>query len=97
MEIDILEFFQVLGEGNSLFRAISFCLFKNSKQHEIIREDAVKFVIENWNEFTGFMSGYLQNAFQQITSMVEYENTMSKDDTHGGPIEIHATSKMYNN
>ena len=54
--------FQVLGDGNCLFRTISFCLFKNSKQHEIIRQDAVKFVIENWNEFAGFMSGYLQNA-----------------------------------
>ena len=35
--------FQVLGDGNCLLRAISFCLFKNSKQHEIIRKDAVKF------------------------------------------------------
>ena len=56
-----------LEDGKCMFRSIFFYLFKNSKQHEIIRKDAVKFVMENQNEFTGFMSGYLQNASQQIT------------------------------
>ncbi|KAH8739387.1 cysteine protease [Cryptosporidium ryanae] len=75
------------GDGNCLFRAISFQLYETDEYHEIIRSFCMDIVEINKNSYSSFMSDY--------PNVESYINEKRKPGVWGDNIEIQAMSELY--
>lgn len=78
----------VLGDGNCLFRAISFAIYQNQDMHSKIRTDITNMIKNNKHKFKPFITGP-----QSIDTHV---SNMSKLGTWGTQVELIAASTLYN-
>ena len=78
----------ILGDGNCLFRAISYCLYnRKQKYFTTVRKDVVQYIVNNWDKFSPFIT---------TTSNEDYKEYMLKNGTYGTFIELHAAVEIYN-
>ncbi len=47
--------FDIEGDGNCLFRAVSLYLYRHQNCHMKIRSESVDYVRKNWNSFKNFI------------------------------------------
>ena len=78
------------GDGNCLFRSISYCYYGTAVYHANVRELLVDHVADNW-------STYRSSAINdhQVYSAGAYRTKMSQDGAWGGEVEIVAATKVY--
>ncbi|PHT96457.1 hypothetical protein BC332_34617 [Capsicum chinense] len=85
---------EIGGDGNCLFRAISFCVYASEDHHFEVKSRAVKEIVHNWNDYSPFIIG--DRAYEhQIIDTSDYENLMLLDGKHGGYPEIVAASALF--
>ncbi|CAF4377123.1 unnamed protein product, partial [Rotaria sp. Silwood2] len=84
-----LKKFKILGDGNCFFRAISHQLHRNQSAHSMIRSEAIKYLIENKNDFSQF----IDETYLTIDNYIEQ---MSKYGTYADHIVITATAFIIN-
>lgn len=77
----------VLGDGNCLFRALSFRLFEDEELHSKIRSDITHMINENKQKFTPLLI--------QETSIEAHIRKMYKLGTWGTHLEIIAAATLY--
>ena len=77
-----LELKEIKGDGNCLFRAISDQLFGNEDHHMDLRQKAVEFIKNNQDE--------ARHYIEENKSFEDHVESMSKDGTWGGELEIYA-------
>ncbi|CAO1441743.1 unnamed protein product [Diamesa serratosioi] len=73
-------------DGACLFRAISFQLYGDQDQHELIRQQTMDYIFQNREYFAQFIT-------EDIT---KYCTRKRQNHLHGNHIEIQAMSEMYN-
>ena len=79
--------FKIVPDGNCLFRSVSKHLFKSQNKHFQLRNEAIKFINENWSHY----KEYIANQ----TTKDEYCKNMAKNGKYGGYFECHALSELY--
>lgn len=85
----------IYGDGNCLFRSISYCVYNNQERHREIRLNVVNRVVSEWNRYKNFIIGDTSYSLT-IMSSSDYQRLMSRDGQYGGHVEIHCASELYN-
>jgi hypothetical protein len=81
-----LEEYDIDGDGNCLFRAISHQLYGSDRSHLQLRSQAVDYIQRNADDFTPFLEEPIS----------KYVARMSKSGVYGGNLELVALSKLLN-
>lgn len=77
----------IIGDGNCLFRSLSYFIFNNQNEYKKLRYLIVKNVVQNWENYKHFIIG--NNSFNStIKSKKDYYTLMSKDKQYGSYTEI---------
>ena len=84
----------ILGDGNSLFRTVSHCLFNNDEHHREIRIRVVEKIKNEWEYYESFIVGDLSYRLP-INNSTEYENLLSLDGEYAGHVELHCISQLF--
>ena len=78
---------EVKGDGNCLFRSVSEQLEGNENNHAFYREEAIKYMQANENDFKFFI--------EDDKTFENYIKDMAKDGTWGGNLEIQAMAMRF--
>jgi hypothetical protein len=83
---------KIRGDGNCLFACVAHALFENQASITVayVRNKAVAFIYENWEEF-----GVICNAIHGCANSEEYYRHMIADGTHGDHTEVLALSQVF--
>lgn len=81
----------VKGDGNCLFRALSYFVKGETGKYKQVRTEIVNYITQHWEIFKE--SIFAEYSKQTAT---DYANFMGKDLEHGGYPELTAFSKLYN-
>ncbi|CAF3150203.1 unnamed protein product [Rotaria sp. Silwood2] len=84
-----LKIINILADGNCFFRAVSHQLHRHERDHVNIRSIAIKYLIENGNEFEYFID-------EQYTTIENYITRMSRNSTYADHLVILATAIVLN-
>lgn len=88
---DVFWRIQIKGDGNCLFRAISYCLYGGEYKHQELRGKVCKYLMEN--------EGIYKTLFQPregIQTFTKYVEMLNQDGTWGDHLEIAILSKLFN-
>nr|XP_015924495.1 uncharacterized protein LOC107452520 [Parasteatoda tepidariorum] len=77
---------KIEGDGNCLFRSMSYLIFGKQREHEYLRDLVVRYVTEHWEQFSDY------NVDEDMDS---YKISMCSFGTYGGELEIVAFSKIF--
>lgn len=77
--------FQIIPDGNCLYRSISQALGHKQSYHMEIRRDIVNHMMKYWNRFDKLIEG----------DTAEYLSTALQENTWGGYLEILAITELY--
>lgn len=94
---DLYETFDVVGDGNCLFRSLSMCLRGDQELHGEVRARVVSFVAANMHMFHSDVCDVLQvPADTPVTLLAPtYSQYMSRTGVCGGAVEILAFCHVY--
>lgn len=92
------------GDGNCLFRSISYALYDNEESHVKIRSDIVDHITEKWGEMKEIMNFYRVSAVvennekpkEPYKDAGEYATEMKRNGEYGTDIEISQVPDIYN-
>ncbi|CAH2210063.1 jg16785 [Pararge aegeria aegeria] len=84
----------IRGDGNCLFRSVSYCLFGTQERHREIRLRVVDRVVNNWQRYKDFIIGDRSYGLA-IRDASDYRNLMSRDGEYAGHVELHCVSELY--
>lgn len=84
----------IRGDGNCMFRSVSFCIYGTQERHRDIRIHVVERVVENWHRYKDFIIGDRSYGVH-LWSASDYRNLMSTDGEYAGHVELHCTSELY--
>ena len=80
---------QIIGDGNCLFRAISYCVYnKEQKFFRIVRKTVVDHIVREWSKFCDYIVGQ--------DSPEVYKEYMNTNGQNGTCVEIQAATEVYN-
>lgn len=77
----------VTADGNCLFRCISVALHNTEKYHRLVRQELVRYVIENWSELFEVLTGFPNGE--------SYGQYMLRDRRYGTIAELRAFGEKY--
>ncbi|XP_031774011.1 uncharacterized protein LOC100867834 [Apis florea] len=80
----------IYGDGNCMFRAISYILWRNEDEHRYLRSMVVQHIKENWHEYGPFVI-----AEWNISDRQTYDNYMSMVGTFASELECTVATKLY--
>lgn len=80
---------EIIGNGNCLFRAVSFHLYDTQAEHTRLRAEVVKWIRRNWKEHKYHISN------EQMGNQKTYRYTMRQDQTYRTSVEMLALSEVY--
>src|SRR5438552_1562077 len=80
-----LEIVPIIGDGNCLFRAVSFCMYGTQNFHQDVRAAVVQNVIQKWSFYENFLEG---------VDRTEYEKFMGQNGEYGGEVELHSIADV---
>lgn len=84
----------IQGDGNCLFRSVSYCLFRTQRWHREIRLKVVDRIVKDWELYKHFIIG--DNSYGvAVRDATDYYNIMSVDGRYGGHVELHCVSQIY--
>lgn len=79
----------ILGDGNCLFRALSYGLYDTQQYHANVRSSIVSEVVQNWDTYKHFIIG--DTAYgANIYSEHDYKRCMGSSGKYGGHQELQA-------
>lgn len=84
----------ISGDGNCLFRSISYCLYRSQERHREIRLNVVNRIVYEWNRYKHFIVGD-RSYRTAINCASDYKNLMSRDGEYAGHAELHCASEIY--
>lgn len=84
----------IRGDGNCMFRSVSYCIYGTQERHREIRLRVVDRVVDNWYRYKDFIIGD-RSYGQQIYHPSDYRNLMSRDGEYAGHVELHCVSEIY--
>lgn len=84
----------IRGDGNCLFRSVSYCLFRTQERHREIRLRVVDRVVNNWHRYKDFIIGDRSYGLN-IRDQWDYRNLMSRDGEYAGHVELHCVGELY--
>lgn len=84
----------IRGDGNCLFRSVSFCIYGCQDRHREIRLRVVERVVQNWHRYKDFIIGDRSYGFH-MHSASDYQALMSSDGEYAGHVELHCISELY--
>ncbi|CAH2035570.1 unnamed protein product, partial [Iphiclides podalirius] len=87
-------FVSIYGDGNCLFRSISYCLYKTQERHREIRLNVVNRIVYEWSRYKDFIIGD-RSYGSKISCASDYKNLMSRDGEYAGHAELHCASEIY--
>lgn len=95
IEINKLKHKKVKGDGNCLFRSLSYALYYNEDQHVDLRNQVVKFTLNNWSQFKDQLN-ILHSQFNRLFETKEsYKEYMGENGKYGTDFEIAMFSILY--
>ncbi|XP_076636321.1 uncharacterized protein LOC143349165 isoform X2 [Colletes latitarsis] len=80
----------IYGDGNCMFRAISYILWRNEDEHRYLRSMVVRHIKENWYEYGAFVM-----AEWSIPERKTYCDYMSTVGTFASELECTVATKIY--
>ncbi|XP_043470990.1 putative uncharacterized protein DDB_G0282133 [Leptopilina heterotoma] len=91
------------GDGNCLFRSVSYALYDNEERHVEIRSEIVDHITENWAQMNEIINGYRVSAEvksnekpkEPYNNAGEYAEQMKTDGEYGTDIEISQIPDIY--
>lgn len=86
----------IIGDGNCLFRSVSYCIYGHQENHYDIRLECVSNVIKQWHRYSDFIIGdptYGQKF--NIRNSVDYERVMTVFGQYAGHVELSSLSDLY--
>lgn len=83
------------GDGNCLFRALSFLLYQHQTSHHSLRQRAVKFIIEHREDFAPFLDTTDGDDDDQDLRFEKWVIELAKPTTWADQHVINAISKLY--
>jgi hypothetical protein len=92
--INTLVAFHVRGDGNCLFRAISYFVHGTVEEHANVREAVVQYIVDNWSDFEETLEPFAEDAATYREKMLH----IPKDGTHpeyGDHAEIIAAERLF--
>ncbi|CAH4038984.1 unnamed protein product [Pieris brassicae] len=84
----------IRGDGNCLFRSVSYCVFGTQEKHREIRQRVVDRVVDNWSRYKDFIIGDRSYGIC-IHQASDYRNLMSRDGEYAGHVELHCVSELH--
>ncbi|KAI5640921.1 OTU-like cysteine protease domain-containing protein [Phthorimaea operculella] len=84
----------IRGDGNCMFRSVSYCVYRTQERHREIRMRVVDQVADNWHRYKDFIIGDSSYGYR-IRSAYDYQRLMSRDGEYGGHVELHAASELF--
>lgn len=84
---------KMIGDGNCLFRAISYLIYNCQEKHLEVRMSIVKYICANWNKFKLLTVNAEQNVYNDAN---EYYNSMSVPGIYGSISEVIGASIVFN-
>lgn len=87
-------FVSIRGDGNCLFRSVSYCIFGTQERHREIRLRVVDRVVDNWHRYKDFIIGDRSYGLH-IHNASDYRSLMSRDGEYAGHVELHCVSELY--
>lgn len=83
----------IRGDGNCLFRSISYCIYGTQEKHYEIRKRVVERVVSDWLRYKDFIIG--DTSYGKIKDARDYRSLMSRDGQYAGHVEIHSASEVF--
>lgn len=84
----------IRGDGNCMFRSVSYCVYGTQERHRDIRLRVVERVTENWHRYKDFIIGDHSYGLH-MWSAADYSNLMSRDGEYAGHVELHCASELF--
>ncbi|XP_070512915.1 uncharacterized protein [Cardiocondyla obscurior] len=81
---------KVFGDGNCVFRAISYILWQNEQEHQSLRIAVVEHIKNNWQEYSSFVM-----AEWNIADSQKYYDYMSIVGTFACELECMVATKLH--
>ncbi|XP_012061176.1 PREDICTED: uncharacterized protein LOC105624420 [Atta cephalotes] len=81
---------KIYGDGNCMFRAISYILWRNEEEHQSLRAMVVQHIKDNWREYGPFVI-----AEWNISDCQEYYDYMSLIGTFASELECTVATKLH--
>ena len=94
MEIQKFRIERIQKDGNCLFNAISLYMYGFQTYHKQIREEAVQYVKEHWNELKDHIVE--SDPAKQVQNQSQYCARMEKSGTYGTSVELLAIAETQN-
>lgn len=83
----------IRGDGNCLFRSISYCMYRTQEKHREVRLRCIEWVAQEWTRYKDFIIG--DSSYGSVKTANEYKNMMSRDGEYAGHVELHSASEIY--
>ena len=87
---ECFEKIEIASDGNCLFRAILYCLFRDDSLYSNLREDVCKYMLGNRKTF----ESYLRNTETLDRDFDTYIKKMTVNKVWGGLAEVHAAALL---
>lgn len=84
----------IRGDGNCLFRSVSYSIYGTQDRHREIRLSVVERIVEHWHRYKDFIIGDRSYGFHMYTAH-DYRRLMSTDGEYAGHVELHCVSELY--
>lgn len=84
----------IRGDGNCLFRSISYCVYGTQERHREIRNLVVDNIVANWYRYKDFIVGDRSYVYE-IRNATDYSRIMSRDGEFAGHAELHCVSELF--
>ncbi|XP_072764043.1 uncharacterized protein [Anoplolepis gracilipes] len=81
---------KIYGDGNCMFRAISYILWRNEEEHQSLRAMVVRHIRDNWREYGSFVM-----AEWNISDRQEYYDYMNPVGTFASELECTVATKLH--
>lgn len=84
----------IRGDGNCLFRSVSFSLYGTQERHREIRMRVVERIENNWSRYKDFIIGDTSYGLNVLDAQ-DYKKLMSRDGEYAGHVELHCISELF--
>lgn len=84
----------IRGDGNCLFRSVSYCIYGTQERHREIRIQVVDRIVDNWHRYKDFVVGDRSYGLD-IDSARDYKMLMSRQGEYAGHAELHCVSELF--
>nr|KAF7411064.1 hypothetical protein H0235_013671 [Vespula pensylvanica] len=81
---------KIYGDGNCMFRALSYILWQNEDEHQYLRNMVAKYIKNNWHEYGPFVM-----AEWNISHPEEYYEHMRMVGTFASELECTVATKLH--